>query len=58
MKEGDPKGAAMFRNRMACPQHFYHWRDFLHRTVTGQTGSAPDWAKTISKEWLTRELEG
>lgn len=58
MKAGDPKGAAMFRNRMACPQHFYHWRDFLHRTVTGETGTAPDWAKALAQEWLTRELPG
>lgn len=58
MKGGDPKGAAMFRNRMACPQHFYHWRDFLHRTVTGETGSSPAWARALAKEWLTRELEG
>ena len=58
MKEGDPKGAAMFRNRMACPQHFFHWRDFLHRTVTGQTGSSPDWARALAKEWLTRQIEG
>lgn len=58
MKSGDPKGAAMFRNRMACPQHFYHWRDFLHRTVTGDTGTSQDWARSLAKEWLTRELEG
>jgi poly-gamma-glutamate synthesis protein (capsule biosynthesis protein) len=56
MKQGDPKGAAMFRNRMACPQHFFHWRDFLHRTVTGQTDSAPDWARSLAREWLTRKI--
>jgi len=58
MKEGDPKGAAMFRNRMACPQHFYHWRDFLHRMVTEKAGSSPAWARALAKEWLTRELKG
>lgn len=56
MEQGDPKGAAMFRNRLTCAQHFHHWRDFLHRVVTREAGNSPEWARKLAAEWLTRKL--
>lgn len=50
------KGAAMFRNRLTTAQHFYHWKDILTRIVNNETGDSPQWAREISKEWLTREI--
>ncbi len=49
------KGAAMFRNRLTTAQHFYHWKDLIHRVVTDQMGDSPQWARDLAQEWLTRE---
>ena len=57
MKEDPKKGAAMFRNRLTTLQHFHHWKDALTRMVDGTLESSPDWARHLTREWLTRTLD-
>ncbi len=51
------KGAAMFRNRLTTPQHFYHWQDLLTRVIADKMGKSPAWARELAREWLTRQIE-
>lgn len=51
------KGAAMFRNRLTTAQHFHHWKDLLTRIVDRETGTAPQWAADLAREWLTRKIQ-
>ncbi|MBA3011526.1 MAG: CapA family protein [Proteobacteria bacterium] len=55
MESHPQKGAAMFRNRLTCPQHFYHWRDMMTRMVTGEIETSLTWARNLAEEWLTRK---
>ena len=57
MKEDPKKGAAMFRNRLTTLQHFHHWKDAMSRMVEGTLESSPDWARKLTREWLTRTLD-
>ena len=57
MKEEPRKGAAMFRNRLTTLQHFHHWKDAMTRMVEGTLESSPDWARQLTREWLTRTLD-
>ncbi|GAB6145173.1 CapA family protein [Desulfocicer niacini] len=57
MKEDPKKGAAMFRNRLTTLQHFHHWKDAMSRMVEGTLESSPDWARQLTREWLTRTLD-
>ncbi len=54
MEENPPKGAAMLRNRLTTPQHREHWMDFLTRVMEGDLEEAPDWARDLAEEWMTR----
>lgn len=51
------KGAAMFRNRLTTPQHFYHWKDLLTRVVQDKMGQSPAWARELAREWMTRQVQ-
>ena len=48
-----PKGAAMFRNRVATMQHRHHWIDALTRVMDGTIDEAPDWAVELTRLWMT-----
>ena len=48
-----PKGAAMFRNRVATMQHQRHWIDALTRMIDGTIDEAPDWAAELTRKWMT-----
>jgi poly-gamma-glutamate synthesis protein (capsule biosynthesis protein) len=49
------KGAAMFRNRVATPQHNQHWIDALSRIIDGTIGDAPPWALARLEQWFSRK---
>jgi poly-gamma-glutamate synthesis protein (capsule biosynthesis protein) len=54
----DPqKGAAMFRNRLTTLQHYHHWKDVMTRIVNGDLESSPEWAKALTREWLTAKID-
>ncbi len=57
MKDEPRKGAAMFRNRLTTLQHFHHWKDAMTRMVEGTLDSSPDWARQLTREWLTLTLD-
>jgi poly-gamma-glutamate synthesis protein (capsule biosynthesis protein) len=57
MKEEPEKGAAMFRNRLTTLQHFHHWKDAMTRMVEGTIDVSPQWARDLTREWLTRTLD-
>jgi hypothetical protein len=50
-----PKGAAMFRNRVATMQHSRHWIDALTRIIDGTIDDAPAWALDLNEQWMTRK---
>lgn len=53
----DPKkGAAMFRNRLTTLQHYHHLKDLMTRIVANELGSSPEWARDLTKEWLTEKI--
>jgi poly-gamma-glutamate synthesis protein (capsule biosynthesis protein) len=54
MDEDLPKGAAMFRNRIATMQHNQHWIDALSRIMDGSIDDAPQWALDLNARWMTR----
>lgn len=50
-----PKGAAMFRNRIATMQHNRHWIDALTRIIDGTIDDAPQWALELNERWMNRK---
>lgn len=53
----DPiKGAAMFRNRLTTLQHFHHFKDLMTRIVKDEMNTSPEWARDLTREWLTTTL--
>ncbi|MGD9365602.1 MAG: CapA family protein [Desulfobacteraceae bacterium] len=57
LRNDPPKGAAMFRNRVATMQHREHWIDAMTRIIDGTIGEAPEWACDLVREWLTRDIQ-
>lgn len=55
LKHDLPKGAAMFRNRIATMQHNRHWIDALTRIIDGTIDDAPQWALELNERWMTRK---
>jgi hypothetical protein len=55
MADEPPKGAAMFRNRVATMQHNQHWIDAMTRIMDGTINDSPAWAYDLTKEWLTKK---
>lgn len=57
LREEPPKGAAMIRNRITTMQHREHWTDAMTRIINGTIDDAPDWARKLTREWLTRTIQ-
>lgn len=57
LRDDPPKGAAMFRNRIATMQHREHWIDAMTRIIDGTIGDAPEWACDLVREWLNRAIQ-
>lgn len=57
LREDPPKGAAMFRNRVATMQHREHWIDAMTGIIDGSIHGAPEWACDLVLEWLTHKIQ-
>jgi poly-gamma-glutamate synthesis protein (capsule biosynthesis protein) len=57
LRDDPPKGAAMFRNRVATMQHREHWIDAMTRIIDGTINEAPPWACDLVREWLTCDMQ-
>lgn len=54
MGDGDPKGAAILRNRFFTPAHREAWLDYLGRFMRGEHGTSAEWARDLVRHWLKR----
>ena len=45
---------AALRNRFVTPAHRELWIEAATRAIEGQMGQAPEWARDLVEEWLTR----
>jgi hypothetical protein len=54
--EDPANGAAKARNLFVTPAHRNLWIDAATRFIDGRMGAAPDWARDLVEEWMTRPL--
>ncbi len=56
LEKEQPKGAAMFRNRLTTPQHYHHLTDVMTRIMDGSLDQAPAWAFDCVADFFTRRV--